>query len=92
MTHGGTHKHSPECKEVFALLSKYLDHELPEADCAEIEHHMADCAPCVKFLESLRRTVELCRGCPPAAEPNPIDPNVKRQLFETWQKFVASRR
>jgi anti-sigma factor RsiW len=91
MIQGGSHKHGPECKEVFALLSQYLDRELPEADCAEIEQHMADCGPCVQFLESLRRTIELCHHHGPDAKPGPLDAKLKHQLFETWQKMLAAR-
>lgn len=91
MTQGGPHKHGSECKEVFALLSQYLDRELPEADCAEIEAHIAGCAPCVQFLESLRRTIELCHQYGVEARPSPLDENVKQQLFDTWQRMVAAR-
>ena len=91
MTQTGSHKHGPECKEVFALLSQYLDRELPEADCAEIERHMEDCGPCVQFLDSLRKTIELCHHHGPDARPGPLDEKVKQQLFDTWQKMVAAR-
>ena len=45
--------HDPErCKQIFALLSEYLDLELPPEACSEIELHMTDCAPCIEFSES----------------------------------------
>ncbi|HVQ34577.1 MAG TPA: zf-HC2 domain-containing protein [Candidatus Bathyarchaeia archaeon] len=50
--HGG-----PECVALFAKLSEYMDGEVDPAVCAGIEDHMADCAPCRDFLESLRRAV-----------------------------------
>ena len=38
------HEHGSEaCRELLARLSEYLDDELDEAACAEIESHMADC-------------------------------------------------
>ncbi|MCC6862114.1 MAG: zf-HC2 domain-containing protein [Bryobacterales bacterium] len=85
------HKHGPECKEVFALLSQYLDHELPEADCAEIDRHMAGCEPCIAFLNSLRRTVELCHGYAPVEQPAPLDAAVKQRLLDTYRRMVAAR-
>ncbi len=91
MTRTGSHKHGPECKEVFALLSQYLDRELSEADCAEIERHIEGCGPCVQFLDSLRKTVELCRHHGPDASPGPLDEKVKQQLFDAWQKVLAAR-
>jgi RNA polymerase sigma-70 factor (ECF subfamily) len=91
MSETGSHKHGPECKEVFALLSQYLDHELPEADCAEIDEHMAGCEPCIAFLNSLRRTVELCHDYAPPEKPAPLDAAVKQRLLETYQKMLAAR-
>lgn len=56
MSHGHG-RGSAECREIFARLSEYLDAELPDAVCADLERHLDDCPPCQRFLESLRRTV-----------------------------------
>lgn len=45
------------CREIFARLSEYIDGELPQDLCDEVERHFGGCAPCEAFLESLRRTV-----------------------------------
>lgn len=50
-----------ECKQIFAMLSEYLDRELPANVCDEIENHIGGCAPCVEFVESLKKTIRLCR-------------------------------
>jgi len=49
------------CKRIFAMLSAYLDAELPVKNCKELERHLKGCEPCVAYLESLRNTVEACR-------------------------------
>src|ERR1039458_799205 len=49
-----------KCKEIFSLLSDYLNLELPPDACQEIETHLAGCPPCIEFAESPRKTVELC--------------------------------
>lgn len=49
------------CKHIFAMLSDYLDAELPVKDCRELERHLEGCKPCLAYLESLRKTVEACR-------------------------------
>ena len=54
-----------KCKEIFSLLSEYLNLELPPEACQEIETHLAGCPPCIEFAESLRKTVELCRRYQP---------------------------
>ncbi len=50
-----------KCKQIFALLSEFLDGELPAKDCRALERHMKDCKPCVAYLQTLRLTVEACR-------------------------------
>jgi anti-sigma factor RsiW len=82
---------SENCKEVFALLSEYLDLELPPEACQEIEEHLAGCSPCVEFVESLRKTVALCRGYQPSAMPRPLGTEARTELEKAWQKMLASR-
>lgn len=50
----------PRCKRIFAMLSEYLDAELPARNCRELERHLAGCTPCIAYLESLRNTVAAC--------------------------------
>src|SRR5439155_7749109 len=49
------------CKQLFAKLSDYLDDELDDSLCRELEKHLKGCAPCEAFLSSLEQTVERCR-------------------------------
>ncbi len=50
------------CKHIFAMLSDFLNAELPVKNCRELERHLKGCEPCIAYLESLKRTVEAC-GC-----------------------------
>ncbi len=77
-----------KCKEVFSLLSGYLDLELPPEACHQIEAHLAECPPCIEFAESLRKTIELCRQYQPAELPGPIGANAREQLLEAYQRMV----
>ena len=84
--------HEPEnCKEVFALLSQYLDLELPPGECAEIEEHLADCPPCVEFMESLRKSVELCRESRPGVMPPPLTAKARAELKRAWKKAQGKK-
>ena len=84
--------HDPEsCKEVFALLSGYLDLELPGDACKAIEEHLEGCAPCVEFVESLRKTVELCRNYQPSAMPAPLTAEARRKLEGAWKRMRERR-
>ena len=85
------HRHNERCKEVFAMLSDYLDLELPPEACHEIEAHIAGCPPCVEFAESLRKTVDLCRRYQPAELPRPMGQEAKAQLLDAYKKMLAAR-
>jgi len=52
------HKH---CLELFEKLSEYLDNELDEVTCADIEKHVKACVPCFVCLQTLKRTIDLCK-------------------------------
>lgn len=81
-----------DCKQVFALLSEYLDADLPAGTCQELEAHIAGCPPCVEFVESLRRTVELCRGHQAAGEDTRISSACKEELLAAYRKMLGERR
>ena len=84
---------TPEnCKEVFALLSDYLDLDLPPEACREIEAHMAGCDPCVEFAASLRKTVELCQRYQPSEMPAPLTGQARSELEAAWQRVLAARK
>ena len=85
------HQHNEKCKEVFALLPDYLDLDLPPEACQEIEAHIAGCAPCIEFAESLRKTVGLCRQYQPTELPAPLGQEAKAQLLEAYGKMLAAR-
>ena len=80
-----------KCKEIFSLLSDYLNLELPPDACQEIEAHLAGCPPCIEFAESLRRTVELCRSYRPTELPEPIGKQAREQLLDAYQKMLRAR-
>jgi RNA polymerase sigma-70 factor (ECF subfamily) len=79
------------CSEILALLSDYLDFELPPDACKQIEQHLAGCSPCEEFAESLRKTVALCRTFEPRAMPGPLTAEAKAQLEDAWKKMLSAR-
>lgn len=86
------HEHNGNCKEIFALLSDYLNLELPPDACQEVEQHLAGCPPCIEFAESLRRTVELCRGYRPTEIPGPMAQDAREQLMDAYRKMLDARK
>ena len=86
------HEHNEDCKKMFALLSEYLDLELPPDACQQMEAHIAGCEPCAAFTESLRKTVQLCREYQPKALPGLIADDARRKLLEAYRDMIARNR
>jgi len=80
------------CEDLFAALSQYLDAELPPGDCAALEKHIAGCPPCVEFLNSLKKTVELCGSPKILAAPPPLPDDVRSRLLEIYRQSLAARK
>lgn len=53
-----THDHE-QCRKLLASLSDYVDGDLEEMICADIEQHMAGCENCRIVVDTLRKTVSL---------------------------------
>ena len=86
-------RRSQSCKEIFALLSDYLDLDLSSGDCRHIEEHLAGCPACVEFVESLRKTIALCHEyeCEPGSMPAPLGETARAELEKAWRRMLAAR-
>jgi RNA polymerase sigma-70 factor (ECF subfamily) len=85
------HDRPEKCREVFSLLSDYLNLELPPDACQEMEAHISGCPPCVEFAESLRKTVELCRQYEPSEVPETLGKDAREKLLEAYQRMLRGR-
>jgi len=74
---------SAGCRAIFERLSEYLDEELDPALCAAVDEHLDGCAPCQKFLESLRRTVTALHEIDPPRMPDEL----RRQVLDAYHKL-----
>lgn len=74
-----THKHG-ECREMLKDLSDYVDGDLDETLCLEIEHHMAECDNCRVVVDTLRRTVLLYHALPSEPMPGEVEERLLRRL------------
>jgi len=82
---------SERCKEIFGILSQYLDMELPPASCQELESHLEGCRPCIEFLESLRKSISLCREYSPSELPMPLSEEARHELKKAYDKMLSAR-
>ncbi len=81
-----------DCGRVFALLSEYLDRELPAGDCGQLEEHLQGCPECIQFVESLRRSVQLCGRYGASWTPPQIEPEAMTKLRGAYEQMLARRR
>lgn len=57
--------HEAECHDVLERVVFFIDNELDEADCDQIQRHLDECGPCLHLFD-LERTVKslVARSCP----------------------------
>ncbi|HEV2196017.1 MAG TPA: sigma-70 family RNA polymerase sigma factor [Candidatus Acidoferrum sp.] len=77
------------CKEMFAELSNYLDDELDDSLCEELEKHMDGCEPCKAFLSSLEKSIQQCRIAPNESSDPHIAARLRRELLFEYQSLMA---
>lgn len=66
------------CRNLLASLSDYIDGNLQNEVCAEIERHMAGCKNCRIVVDTLRKTISLYHAT--AALPTMPD-EVRERLY-----------
>jgi anti-sigma factor RsiW len=74
------HKH---CLEMFEKLSEYIDGELDHVTCSDIEQHADKCVACFSCLETLKRTVAICKNI----EDKPVPKEFSQKLKEIIQNI-----
>jgi RNA polymerase sigma-70 factor (ECF subfamily) len=80
------------CKAMFAELSDYLDEELDDSLCDELEKHLDGCAPCQLFLETLKATIEECRRLPETCPRGKDAAKARKELKRKYARAVIAVR
>ena len=70
-----------DCREILEGLSDYIDEELDEKTCREIEKHLKDCYNCRVVVNTLRQTVTLYHE----AAPHELPGDVRMRLHKVIQ-------
>ncbi|HET7150532.1 MAG TPA: sigma-70 family RNA polymerase sigma factor [Candidatus Acidoferrum sp.] len=84
-----THSRERSCKQMFKELSNYLDQELDDSLCAELEKHMEGCDPCKAFLASLEETIQTCKTAPNEVPDARMAANLRREVLSEYQGLMA---
>jgi RNA polymerase sigma-70 factor, ECF subfamily len=77
------------CKAMFAELSNYLDKQLDDSLCEELERHLGGCKPCQVFLSSLEATIDQCRRSPTASPDHEKAVRLRVKVLADYERLVA---
>ena len=77
------------CREMFAALSDYMDDLVADSRRHEMEKHIAECKPCVAFLDSLKSAVQQCRTYEPVCDTARAE-QLRQELVVKYQAAVAA--
>ena len=77
------HQDHSHCLEMFQKLSEYIDGELDHVTCVEIEQHAESCVACFSCLQTLKRTVAICKN----AKEKPVPREFSQRLKEIIQSL-----
>jgi RNA polymerase sigma-70 factor (ECF subfamily) len=80
------------CKAMFAELSNYLDEQLDDSLCEELQKHLDGCGPCRVFLATLEATIEQCRQLPAECSSGKIAIRLRKELMKSYAQAVATVR
>lgn len=75
MSEPGHHQHQHDrsaCRRYLGSLSDYVEGELSEELCRELEAHMAVCQNCRVVVNTLAKTISLYREMPAPDMPNTV--------------------
>lgn len=71
---------SPDCPEIAARLSRYLEGEISRESCADLEAHVSSCPRCRRACDALRQALGVCRALPAPDVPAEVQQAVRSGL------------
>ena len=77
-----------DCKQYFERISEYLDGELDEQISRKIDRHLQDCPECQDCINSLRRSIQLCKDAGKEEMPADIRDRLKLTLRDCINRRI----
>jgi RNA polymerase sigma-70 factor (ECF subfamily) len=81
----------PRCKAMFAELSNYLDEQLDDSLCEELERHLNGCEPCQAFLASLEGTIRELRRMPNHIPDRAKAVKLRKDVMERYERALRKK-
>ncbi|MFN8589837.1 MAG: zf-HC2 domain-containing protein [Thermomicrobiales bacterium] len=73
------------CQELVRVVSDYLEGALPDAERTRLEHHLAGCEGCRRYVYQMRTTIRLS-GTLSVEQLDPAARSELLQLFRDWNQ------
>jgi anti-sigma factor RsiW len=73
------------CQELVELVTEYLEGALPSDERAAVDHHLADCDPCLRYLNQMRATVAALGMVPPEQVTETLSDQTVDTLLEAFR-------
>ena len=70
---------SENCRHLLESLSDYMDGELGDELCSELERHLAGCEDCQIVVDTLRKTITLYQATSTAPS---VPTDVRERLYK----------
>jgi predicted anti-sigma-YlaC factor YlaD len=74
------------CRELVELVTEYLDGAMERSERERLEAHLAACGPCRRYLDQMRRTIELAGQLTEEA----VTPEAQEELLKVFRAWRQS--
>jgi anti-sigma factor RsiW len=74
------------CKDAIAVLGDFLEEALSPEALRDLEAHLRDCAPCLAYLNTYRKTRGLVARAGHAEMPAELKARLRRFVLEQFTK------
>jgi len=75
-----------KCDQYIQNISDYIDGELAESVCEDIEDHLKGCKNCRIMVDTMKQTVVLCREGKQEQLPKHIEDKLNSALKKRWEE------
>ncbi len=79
------------CSKYIQNIADFIDGEIDETLCADIEKHLKECNNCRLMVDTLKQTVVLCRDGKKEKLPPELEAKLNNVLKARWQKKFGNK-
>ena len=75
-----------DCSKYIQNIVDFIDGEIDQSLCAELEKHLKDCRNCRIMVDTLKQTIVLCREGKKESLPPELESKLNDLLRKRWKK------